>query len=447
MKVDKKELPKKQIELLVELTPEELQPYLDQAVKKISEDVDIPGFRKGKVPFDVLKKNVGEATIYEEAFYQAVNKTLPQIVIDEKIDFIGQPKVDAEKIAPGNPLIYKAIVTLMPEVKLGDYKTLKSKKQEVKPDKEKVENTFEDLKKMQAKEKVVLRAAKNDDKVEVDFEIKMAGVPIEGGSGKNTPIIIGEKKFIPGFEEAMLGMKAGDEKDFKVSFPKDYFQKTLAGQEHDAHIKVLNVYERSLPEIDDDFAKALNFQTVDEMKKKIEENIAAEVQQKEDERFELAILEEIMEKSEFDEFSDDLINAEVDKMMHELKHQVEDSGGKFEDYLKNLKKTEDEVKEGFKPKAEKRLKTALISREVARAELVKIEDEEIDSELEKIKQVYGQMPEMQKQFEAPEYRNYIGNMLTNRKVFEKLASIASGDTSKNEDKPAEKEAEKKDEKK
>ena len=432
MKVDKKELPKKQIELLVELSPEELKPYIDEAAKKISEDANIPGFRKGKVPFDVLKQNVGEATIYEEVFYQAVNKTLPQIIIDEKIDFIGQPKVDAEKIAPGNPLIYKAVVTLMPDVKLGDYKTLKSKKKEVKPEKEKIETTFEDLKKMQAKEKVVLREAKNDDKVEVDFEIKMAGVPIEGGSGKNTPIILGEKKFIPGFEEAMLGMKAGDEKDFKVTFPQDYFQKNLAGKEHDAHIKVLNIYERSLPEIDDEFAKAMNFKDVKEMKAKIEENITAEVQQKENERFELAILEEIMEKSEFDEFSDDLINAEVDKMMHELKHQVEDSGGKFDDYLKNLKKTEEEVKKGFKPKAEKRLKTALISREVARAEKIKVEDKEIDAELEKIKQAYGQMPEMQKQFEAPEYRNYVGNMLTNRKVFEKLASFASAD------KPAEK---------
>lgn len=435
MKVDKKDLPKKQIELTVELTPEEVKPYLDKAAEKISQDVEIPGFRKGKVPFDVLKKNVGEATIYEEAFYHIVNKTLPQIIVDEKIDFIGQPKVDAEKIAPGNPLVYKAIVTLMPDVKLGDYKTLKAKKNEVKPDEEKLKATFEDLKKMQAKEKVVLREAKDGDKAEIDFEIKMAGVAIEGGTGKNTPVIIGEKKFIPGFEEALLGMKAGDEKDFKVTFPKDYFQKNLAGKEHDAHVKVHNVYERSLPEIDDEFAKALNFKTADELKKKVEENIKAEVQQKEDERFELAILEEIMDKSEFDEFSDDLINAEVDKMVHELKHQVEDTGGKFEDYLKNIKKSEDEVREGFKPKAEKRLKTALVSREVAKAENIKVEDKEIDAELEKIKQMYGQMPEMQKQFEAPEYRNYVGNMLTNRKVFEKLAAYASGtDAEKKEEK-------------
>lgn len=433
MKVDKKDLPKKQIELTVELAPEEVRPYLDKAAEKISQDVDIPGFRKGKVPLDVLKKNVGEATIYEEAFYHIVNKTLPKIIIDEKIDFIGQPKVDAEKIAPGNPLVYKAIITLMPTVKLGDYKALKARKKEVGPDEEKIKAAFEDLRKMQAKEKVVLREAKKGDKVEIDFEIKMAGVPVEGGTGKNTPIVLGENKFIPGFEEALLGVKAGGEKDFKVTFPKDYFQKNLAGKEHDARVKVHNVYERSLPEIDDEFAQALNFKTAGELKKKIEDNIKAEVRQKEDERFELEILEEIMAKSEFDEFSDDLINAEADKMMHELKHQVEDTGGKFEDYLKNIKKSEDEVRQGFRPKAEKRLKTALISREVAKAENIKVDDKEIDEELAKIKQVYGQMPEMQKQFEAPEYRNYVGNMLTNRKVFDKLALFASGESEKKEE--------------
>ena len=426
MKIDKKDLPKKQIEFTIELSPEELKPYLDEAAKKISQDVNIPGFRKGKVPLDALKKNVGEATIYEEAFYQAVNKTLPKVIIDEKLEFIGQPKVDAEKIAPGNPLVYKATITLMPDIKLGDYKTLKAKKKEVKPEKEKIEQTFEDLKKMQAKEKVVLRAAKKDDKAEIDFEIKMAGVPIEGGSGKNQQIVIGEKKFIPGFEDAVLGMKAGDEKDFKVTFPADYFQKNLAGKEHDAHIKVHNIYEVILPEINDEFAKAMNFKSVDEMKKKIEENISAEVQQKEDQRFELEILEEIMEKSEFDELPDDLINAESEKMLQELKGQIEQSGGKFEDYLKEIKKTEDEIKKGFKPQAEKRLKTALITREVAKAEDIKISEKEIDAELEKIKEMYKQMPEMEKQFSSPEYKNYMANMLTNRKVFEKLASFAEG---------------------
>ncbi|MFH1714283.1 MAG: trigger factor [Candidatus Nealsonbacteria bacterium] len=424
MKVTKKDLPKKQVEIIVEVTPIELKPYLEQATKKISQDVNVPGFRKGNVPYDVLKQNVGESTIYEEAFYEVVNKTLPKILVDEKINFIGQPKVDAEKIAPGNPLVYKAVISLMPTVKLGNYKTLKAqkKKVEVKPDE--LEKTLEDLRKMHAQEKIVLRAAKKGDKVEVDFTIKLAGAVIEGGQDKKYPIVVGENKFIPGFEDALLGMKAGDEKDFKLTFPKDYFKKELQGRETDAHVKVNNVNERSLPKLDDNLAQGFNFKDLVEMKQKIEDNIKAELNQKEDERFELALLEEIIDMSEFDEFSDALLESETAKMMNELKYQIEDSGGNMDEYFKSIKKTEKEVKKDFQPKADKRLKTALIAKEVGIQEKVTVSDKEVEDEIKKILETYKEMPEMNKQFESEEYKNYLKNMLVNRKVFAILSSFA-----------------------
>ena len=176
--------------------------------------------------------------------------------------------------------------------------------------------------------------------------------------------------------------------------------------------------------MDDNLAQGFNFKDLAEMKKKIEDNIKAELNQKEDERFELALLEEIIEKSTFDEFSDALIESEVNKMLNELKYQVEDSGGKIDEYYKSIKKTEAEVKKGFEPQADKRLKTALIAKEVGKQEKVTVSDKEVEDEIKKILETYKEMPEMTKQFESAEYKNYLKNMLVNRKVFALLASFA-----------------------
>lgn len=423
MKVDKKELDNRKVEFTVELSPEEIKPYLDKAVKKISQEVNIPGFRKGKVPYDILKQNVGEATIYEEAFHDIVNKTLPDIVDKEKIDFVGQPKVDAEKIAPGNPLVYKATFALMPTIKLGDYKTLKSKPKKVEADEEKVKKTFADMQKMYAKEKVVDRAVKKGDKVEIDFNIKLAGVAIEGGSAKNYPLVIGDNMFIPGFEDNLIDLKKADKKEFKVTFPKEYHDKKVAGRECDVICTLHAVYDRELPKLDDDFAKQFNFKSWQDMDKQIRDNIKKEVEQKEKQRFELAILEEIMEKSTFDPIPDEMMDIEMQKMMHELKHNVEDSGGTMEDYLNHIKKSEDDLKKDFKPNAIKRIKTALIAKAVCQAEEIKVSDKEVEQELSKNKAQYKDQPEMKEQLESPEYKRYLKNILLNQKTFARLESF------------------------
>lgn len=423
MKTTKKNLPKAEVELTVEVQPEELKPYLSQAAIKISQQVNIPGFRKGHIPYDILKKNVGEATIYEEAFYTVVNKTLPEVVEQEKIDFVGQPKVDVEKVAPGNPLIYKVILALMPTITLGNYKELKSKRKKVVVDEEKVKKTFVDLKKMRAQEKLVTRAAKLGDKAEVNFNIKLAGVGIEGGQAIKYPLVLGEKKFIPGFEEQIIGLKKDDQKKFKMSFPKDYFDKKTAGRECDFEVKVEAVYEVAMPELNDDFASSFNFKNWQEMDKQIRDNIKKEIEQKEKERLELSILEEIIEKSNFSEFPELLITSELGKMMEELKHNVEDSGGKIDDYLKHIKKTEEDLKKELQPQALKRIKTALVSREIAKQEKIEVSEQEIKKEIEKYAKAYEKYPDMAKQFQSTQYQRYLGNILANQKTFERLVSF------------------------
>ncbi|MFA6027335.1 MAG: trigger factor [Patescibacteria group bacterium] len=423
MKIQKKNLPKAQLEITVELSTDELKPFLEKAAKKISSEVNIPGFRKGHVPYDILKKNVGEASIYEEAFYEAVNKTLPKIVMDEKIDFVAQPKVDLEKIAPGNPMVYKAVLALMPTITLGSYKELKAKRKKVEADEKKVKDTFSELQRMRAKEVVVERAAKQKDKVEMDFNVKLAGVGIEGGQATNYSLIIGEKKFIPGFEEKLVGMKKGEAKDFKLTFPKEYFDKKIAGKECDFHVKVQAVYEVSLPELNDEFAKGYNFKTWAELEKQIRDNIKKELEQKETDRLQLAILEEVVGKSQFSEFPDVLVDSEKDKMWHELEHNVEDSGGKIEDYLKHIKKTKEAIIKEWQEPALKRIKTALIAREVSKAEKIEVSDKEVEEEIKKNEGMYQAYPDLLKQIKTPEYKRYISNTIANRKTFERLASF------------------------
>ncbi len=423
MKVTKKELPEKsEVELVIEVSNEELKPHLENAAKEMSNEVKVPGFRPGQAPYDVMKKHVPEAKIYEQAFYKVVNKTLVEAVKKENIDFIGQPKVDLEKVAPGNPMTYKATLALMPKVKLGDYTSFKAKKKEVKADQKKVDKTFQDLLEMRAKETLVKREAKKGDKTIIDFVVKQNKVAIEGGEAKDYNVIIGDNQFIPGFEDEVVGMKAGEEKTFQLTFPEDYHQKAMAGKKCDFEVKLKSVFERVLPELDDQLAQSFNFKTVAEFKKQIEDNISKELKQKEDQRLELALLEEVMERSEFDPLPGMLVDSEVHKMMHELEQQIGQSGAKLEDYLKSIKKTKEELEKEFKTQATKRIKTALITKEVSKAEKLEATDKEVEAELAKMKEAYKTMPEMAEQIKHPEYKGYLKNMMANRKVFEFLAS-------------------------
>ncbi len=423
MEINKKEISKTEIEVTVELSVAELAPYLEQAAQVISQDLKIPGFRPGKVPYAVLKKKVPEAQIYEQAFYQAVNKTLPTIVRQEKIEFIGQPRIDALKIAPNNPLVFKATFALLPQVKLGDYRSFKARRQKVEPDQAKVEQTFIHLRELRATEKLVQRPAAAKDKVKIDFTVKQGKVVLEGGQAKDYAVVIGDHQFIPGFEEQLVGLTAGAAKNFVLTFPANYFQKNLAGRQCDFEVKVKGVYEVILPELNDQLAQSFNFKNLAEFKKQINDNIQKELEQKEKERLELALLEEIIERSQFDPLPSLLVEAEIDKMLHELKHQIEDSGGKLEDYLKSLKKTEADFRKEWQPQAAKRIKTALITRQIAQTEKIAATPEQIEKELAATLAQYQNQPDLKGQLDTPAYRQYLGNLLTNRQVFEFLTKF------------------------
>ncbi|HLD21605.1 MAG TPA: trigger factor [Patescibacteria group bacterium] len=423
MKVTKKELSKTEVELTIELDSAEVQPFVEKAAKRISQEVSIKGFRKGKVPYDLLKQHVGEAAIYEEAFNDMVEDSYPKAVTQEKLQVVGRAKIDVEKVAPGNPIVYKATVPLMPKVVLGEYKKINARKQAVKMDEKKYERTLQDLRRMRAKEKLVTREAKEGDKILADFDVKVGGVPIEGGKGIKQEILIGDHRFIPGFEEQLVGMKKDEEKTFELQFPKEY-KKDLAEKKAEFQVKVHDVYEIELPELNDALAKELNFETLTQLQEEIKANITRELEQAEQEKFELAVVKELIEKSNFDPIPDQLIDEESNKMMHELEHDVTKQNLKFDDYLAHIKKTKEDLKKDFHDKAEERIKAALVMREIAVVEKIIAESSEVDKEINDLKKMYEHVPDAAAEIESPQQRARMENVILHRKTIERLESFA-----------------------
>jgi len=428
MKVDKKELPKKQIEFIFELSAEELKPYVDQAVTEISSQKKIKGFRPGKAPYNLVVQEVGEMQVMQTAANIAISKLVYEHLEKEDIETIDQPAIEVVKLAPNNPFIFKAILALMPKVEIADYSKITIKPlPETKIDAKEIEKTLDDLKKMRSKEAVADKAAEKGDKVELNFDTFMDNVPIEHGSAKKHSLVVGENKMIPGFEENIEGMKKDEEKEFDLAFPKEYHAKELAGKKATFKIKILAVYKIELPTIDDAFAKELGLTDLKTLKSHIESNIKKEKQVKEEQKQELEMINALIEKSKFDELPEVLINQEVHKMVHELEDNVTKQGMDFKNYLEHIKKTEADLKLDFTADAIKRVKTAVLIREIAQKQKLEITDKEIDEEVErtiasyKLNPAYAaQIDELEKNIKSDNARQYFKNLIINRKTIKFL---------------------------
>lgn len=426
MNVTRTDKDKTTVELRIEILPEEMKPYIDKAVQRISKEVKVDGFRPGKVPYDLLKAKVGEMEIHQEATRDAVDDTLPKAIKREQLDFVGQPQINVEKVAPDNPFVYTVTIALLPTVDLKAYTKVSVKKEAVKIDEEKVKRTLDDLLKMRATNKPVERAAKTGDQVNVDFTVTLAGVPVEGGQGNNTPVTIGNNDFIPGFEEHLVDLKTDDKKEFTLTFPDNYPAKHLAGKECKFDVTVKSVNEVVLPEFNDEFAKSLQFETAKELENQIRQNVGRELEMKADRDFENSVIEAIINQSEFDPIPAIMVDDEISRMLSELKQDLQQQGAKFDDYLSHIKKTEAELRDSWKDQGEKRVKGALVLKAASERENVTVDEKEVEAEVEKYKNTYKDSPDELKQIDSFEFRSYSRSMIRNRKVVERLKDYASG---------------------
>lgn len=424
MKSEVKKLERGQVELTIEISIEEYQPFLEAAATKISQNTKIPGFRPGKADYKLIKQKIGENEIWQEALELAVQKTLVQTLDEQKIITVGSPKIDVVKLAPGNPVTYKATLALLPNVELGDYEKIKIEKKEVEIKKEEIEKAMSNLQKMRAKETLADKKAEKGDKLEIDIETCMDKVPIENGKQEKFPLVIGEGSFIPGFEDQVIGLQKGDTKQFQLEFPETYHAKNLAGRLADFKVKVNAVYKIELPELNDEFAKGLGqFQTIKEIEEQLTNNLKQEASQKQSQMLEEEIIDKIIEQSKFDDIPDLLIDSETKKMVEELDHNLSHQGVKMDDYLTHLKKKRADLLLDFIPQAIKRTKGALIMRKVTEEKNIKATDQDVDAEIAKTKSMHGDNPEVKKQVNDPAYRDYLKNIVTARKTIEHLKSV------------------------
>jgi trigger factor len=421
MKVTKSEEKKSQVELLVELSVDEFKPYIEQGAKKISKEVKIDGFRSGKIPFDVLKQKIGEMSILEESARIAINKTLEKALLEVgEGRLIGQPKIDITKLAPGNPVEYKIIVSLIPEIKIGKYKDLGIKEEKIKVEKDDIEKTLVELKESRVKEMIADRAIQDKDKVLVDIKMFHDKVPVEGGQAKSTGVIIGEDHLVPGFDKELLGAKKGETKEFSLPYPKDHYMKNIAGKMVEFKVKIQEIYERVLPELNDEFAKGFGLKNLAEMKDNIKKGIESQKKQEQARFVEKEMIEKIIEKTKFGDIPQMLIEQESQNMLGELRQGITEQGGKYEDYLKSINKTETQLTLDMLPDAIKRVKASLLIREIAKEEKITVSSKEIAEHVEHMKTHYKDKPEVLNRLDTKEYHNYVVNVQTSRKVIDKL---------------------------
>jgi len=311
-------------------------------------------------------------------------------------------------------------------VELAEYRGIKAKKNEVRVEKKEVENSLEYLKKSRAKTITVNKPAQKGNRVEVDFEVRHGGVKIENGVSKNHPLILGEGKFLPGFERELEKMSAGEEKDFSIKVPADWPDKRVADKNLDFKVKMNLVQERQIPELNDEFAKSLgSFETLDALRKSISDGLLEEKETKEKQRIRIELIEKLAKDSKI-EVPDNLINEESERMINEFKFSITGFGLDFGKYLQEINKTVDELKNEWKEQAEKRVRVAICLKMIAEKEKIEVSDEEVGNKIDEELKNYPDIKEARKSIDPEKLKDYTKEVLRNEKVLgllEKEAKI------------------------
>lgn len=425
MQITSKKLPKSQIELTVEVSVEELKPYLDRAASELSKNMNLDGFRPGKIPRPIVEEHLGKLKVLEEAVNSSVAKLYVKAMLEENIEAIGKPKITVTQVAPGNPLKFKAITAVIPEIKLAPYKEIsrkiKLKKAVVKN--EEVKDALEWLRNSRAKLITVKRAAQKGDRVEIDFESRLGGIKIEQGDSKNHPLILGQNQFVPGFEEKLTGMKEKDTREFHLTFPENHPKKALAGKPVDFKVTMKLVQIRELPELNDDLAKGLgNFKNLEALKASVKEGIKKELLRRATEQWRIKVVGEIAKKSQM-EIPDILIETELEKMLEEFKESIGQMELGFEEYLKKIKLTEEKLKEKWAEQALKRVRIGLVLREIAKKENIEPSEEEVKEKTSELLKDYSSPKDIKAKLSPEQLKEYTKGILRNEKVFEFLEEL------------------------
>lgn len=395
MNVTTEKIENHKVVLTIEVPAEELDKGIKAACKSLANRVNIPGFRKGHAPRRVLEMHIGKEAIMDEAFDRVAQKAFDAALKQENLDPVDRPQVDIVTLEEGKDVVFKATITPMPEVTLGEYKGLKVAKDAVVVTDEQIDEQVNNIlnhhaKMIDAEEGATVA---NDDFITLDFKGEVDGVAFPGGEGKDYPLQIGSHSFIDNFEDQLIGLKAGEEKDVNVTFPEEYHAKDLAGKAAVFHCKVNSIKHKQLPELTDEFVKeSTSYENIEDMKAKLRENTEKRMEREADTKRRNEILKQATDNITVD-IPEVMIENRVSNMINELAVNLENQGMNLDAYLKYTNMDMDKLRAQYKESAAIAVKTDLMLDAVAKAEDIKVENADINAEIALLAATYGTTPQ------------------------------------------------------
>lgn len=416
---------KKANEVKLEITIEAEK--FEEAIKKVyfksAKYFNIPGFRKGKAPMQIVEKYYGKEIFFEDAFNEVAGDALEEAVKENELEVVSKPDIDVTQIEKGKDLIFTAIVQTKPEAELGKYKGIEIKKIEYNVTDEDIEHELGHMQEHNARLiSIEDRPVESGDIATIDFEGFVDGKAFEGGKAEGHDLEIGSNTFIPGFEDQVIGMKIDEEKDIQVKFPDEYFSKDLAGKDATFKVKVHEIKKKELPELDDEFAKDVSeFDTLKELKNSIKEKLEEENKNKAKYETEDAAVKAVCDNVEID-IPSGMIETEIDNMTREIEQRLSYQGMKLENYLQMIGKTNEEFRKEYEEQAKTSVKNRLVLEAIIKAENIEADDEKVNEKIKEMSEMYGQKEEQLKENEG--FVNYIKESLKNEKAVEFIVENA-----------------------
>ena len=400
----------------------------DEAIKKVyfksAKYFNIPGFRKGKAPMNIVEKYYGKEIFYEDAFNEVAGEALDEAVKENKLEIVSRPDIEVTQIEKGKDLIFTAIMQTKPEAELGKYKGIEIKKVEYNVTDEDIEHELHHMQEHNSRLITIEdRPVEKGDIATIDFEGFVDGKAFEGGKAEGHDLEIGSNTFIPGFEDQVIGMKIDEEKDINVKFPDEYFSKDLAGKDATFKVKAHEIKKKELPKLDDEFAKDVSeFDTLKELKEDIKNKQQKQNEEKAKYETQDAVIKALCENVKVD-IPSGMVEMEIDNMIKDIEQRLSYQGLKLEQYLQMMGKTNEDMRKEYEPQAIEGIKSRLALEAVIKAEKIEATDKEIDEKMKEMAKNYGK--EDDKEFLKNEnVRNYIKQGIESEKAIDFLLENA-----------------------
>jgi trigger factor len=425
MQTSRNDITPTKIKLSIVAAEQELQQIKHHVLEHFARTTKLPGFRSGKAPLPIVEKHVDQNALQAQFIDEAINRLYQKAIASEGVRMVGSPIINLVKFVPYSTLEFEAEVEVLGNVTLADYKKIKKSPEKITVTAKDVEDVLGSLRLRSADKKAVTRAAQSGDELVIDFTGKdQKGNDINGAEGTDYPLILGSKTFIPGFENNLIGLKAGQEKTFTLTFPKDYGVKVLANKKVTFTVTVKNVHKVTEPNVDDAFAAKVGpFSSVQELKDDIKRQLQLEKQSQADRTFENELIQAIVDKSKV-ELPETLIQEQIERLKGEVRQNLAYRGQTWQEMLKAEGCTEDEyIREQLKPEAERRVKTGLVLAEISVQEQLEVTPEELEIRMQTLKSQYTDQM-MQAELNKPEARHDIASRMMTEKTVQHLVDLA-----------------------